>query len=192
MKFPVFQYVPLPLLLSLDTTEESGTIFYTSFHKVLIHMDEIPLETSLLEAKQSQLSQPILPWQVLQSPNPLITHYCTHSSMSTFLLNWGTQNWTCYSGCFISAEEKRRIISLNLLTVLFIVQPWRVLATFVACVQYWLMFNLSTRTPRSFSERKDRKDNLVTSSVLPLVFLTLHTWLRALAVGIRLFLDNLG
>lgn len=45
---------PLRLLLSLDTTEESGTILYTCSHKI-VHIDEIPLETSSW-GEQSQLS----------------------------------------------------------------------------------------------------------------------------------------
>lgn len=117
-----------------------------------------------------------------------VAHWLYHSSMSMFLANWGTQNWTQYSGCSVTAEQKWRIISLHLLTVLFLGHPRRLLAFFVVWVHYWLMFTLLfTWTPRSFSERKERKDNIVTSSVLPVAFLVLHTWLRA----IRLFLDSL-
>jgi len=54
-----------------------------------------------------------------------------------------------------SAEERRRIISLDLLAMLCLMQPWRLLAVFATRACFLVMVNLvSTRTPRALSAKQ--------------------------------------
>lgn len=50
-----------------------------------------------------------------------------------------------------SAEQRRRIMSLDLLETPFLMQAEMLVAFFAARAHYWFMISLSIRTPRSFS-----------------------------------------
>jgi len=118
-----------------------------------MYIGEIVPKPSLLQAEQSQLSQPFL---MGEGSSPLIifvASYWTLSSMPVSLLYWGAQNWTQCSRCGpTSAEQRRRITSLNPLAMFCLMQSRIPFAFFVARARCWLMFILvSTRIPRSFS-----------------------------------------
>ncbi|PKU38679.1 rna-directed dna polymerase from mobile element jockey-like [Limosa lapponica baueri] len=53
--------------------EESGFILLTPALQILISIDEVPSQSSLLQAKQTQVSQPFLIREVLQ----LLDHLCS-------------------------------------------------------------------------------------------------------------------
>ena len=72
MEFPLLQFVPL--VLSLDTTEESvPALFIRLVSGIYMHryVCRYAPEPSLLQAEQSQLSQPVLVGQMLQSINDI-------------------------------------------------------------------------------------------------------------------------
>lgn len=52
--------------------------------------------------------------------------------------------------CLISAERRERITSRDLLAMLLLMQPQRLLAFFATRADHWVMFSLSTMSPRSF------------------------------------------
>lgn len=54
----------------------------------------------------------------------------------------------------LTSAQQRRITSLDLLTMLWITQTWKVLPFFVPRIRYWFILNLSSRTARSFSGRQ--------------------------------------
>lgn len=62
-----FSLCPLPLILSLGITEKSLALSFFHPLQVFTHTNKIPLEPSLLQAKQSQLSQIFLTKEMLQS-----------------------------------------------------------------------------------------------------------------------------
>jgi len=47
----------------------------------------------------------------------------TYSNRSLFLLHWGLHSWMWYSRWGLSTEQRGRIISLKLLTILLLMQP---------------------------------------------------------------------
>jgi len=69
--FLCFSLCPLPLVLLLGTTEESGPILLTPTLEIFLSIDEIPSQLSLLQAKQAQLPQLFLMGKMLQSPHHL-------------------------------------------------------------------------------------------------------------------------
>ncbi|KAK4809169.1 hypothetical protein QYF61_006427 [Mycteria americana] len=90
-----------------------------------------------------------------------------HSTLSSVsLLYWGAQNWTQHPRCGLtSAELRGRITFLELLAVLYLMQPRIPLAFCAARAHYWLMFNLvPTRILRSFFAR------LLSSWVAPSIY----------------------
>lgn len=67
---PCFSSCLLPVILSLGTTEKNpASAFFALFLQVFIYFDEIIL--SLLQAEQSQHSEPFLLWGTLQSLHDL-------------------------------------------------------------------------------------------------------------------------
>ena len=69
-------------------------------------------------------------------------HWALSSSSLSFL-NWGAENWTEYSGCGLtSAEQRGRIISLDLLAMLFLMHPRTLLAFLATRAHCWLMADL--------------------------------------------------
>ncbi|PKU38985.1 hypothetical protein llap_10711 [Limosa lapponica baueri] len=64
--------VVLPLVLSLDTTGKSLALFYVPSLQVFISIEKISPEPSLFQAEQSQLSQPFLVGEILQT----LQHLC--------------------------------------------------------------------------------------------------------------------
>lgn len=79
----------------------------------------------------------------------------TPSSNSIPLLYWGPQNWTHLSKCGLtSAEQRRRMASLDLLAILCLMHPRIPLACLASSAHCWLTFNLaSTGTLRAFSAK---------------------------------------
>ena len=100
---------------------------------------EDPPEPSLLQAEQSQLPQPFTIGAMLQSLHHLCALRWTLSSTSMFLLYWGAQNWTQHSRCGLpSAEQRGRITSRHLLTILCLMQPRILLDCFAVRAHRWL------------------------------------------------------
>lgn len=123
---------------------------------------------------------------------PIPYHVCSLlliSSMSVFILNWGTQDWTQGSRCSVSAEQKhfpppagnafpgaaQKAVELRCCLGCITDLAWT----------WWL-----PGYPRSFWKKREGIDSIVTSSELTLVSFILPAWLRTLAMGIELFLDN--
>jgi len=72
MQFPVFQFVPIVSCpVTRNPSEVSSFVFFTPSHQIFVHTEKIPLEPSLLQAEQPQLSQPPLVWLKLQILNHL-------------------------------------------------------------------------------------------------------------------------
>ena len=70
--FSCFSLCPLPLVLSLSTTEKS--LAPSSWHlKIFISIYKIPSQPSLFQAKQAQIPQPFLVGQMLLS----LHHACS-------------------------------------------------------------------------------------------------------------------
>lgn len=76
----------------------------------------------------------------------------TLSSKSVSLLYWRAWNWTQRSECGpTSAEERGKIISIDLLATLLLMQPRIPLSFLVARLFCWLTFKLvSTKPPGAF------------------------------------------
>ena len=55
-------------------------------------IDKVPSQPSLLQAEQTQLPQPFLVGEMLQSPPHLVALRWTLSSSSSPFLYWGAQN----------------------------------------------------------------------------------------------------
>ena len=67
--FLCFSLCPLPLVLSLSTTEESGSILLTPTLQIFISIYKVLSQPSPLQAEQAQLPQPLLIEEMLQSPH---------------------------------------------------------------------------------------------------------------------------
>lgn len=82
-----------------------------------------------------------------------VTLHWTFSSSSISPLYWGAQNWIQYCRCDLTSDERRgRIASLDLWTMLLIMQPSMKLTFFATRVHCWLMVSfLTTWTPGVFS-----------------------------------------
>ena len=67
---PVFQFVPIASgPLTEPHCKEPGSVLFAPYFQVFIYMNMIPPTPSLLQAEQSQLSQPFLIGELLQSLN---------------------------------------------------------------------------------------------------------------------------
>ena len=148
-----FSLCLLPLVLSLATTKTS--LSPPSSHppfRYSYRLIRFPL--SLLFPRLNGPGFPSLSSQERCS-SPLIILAplsWTPSSISTSFSHWGAQNWAQWSRCGLtSAEQRVRILSLDLLAILCPMQPMLSLTFFAAWAHCWLMFNLvSTRTPTLF------------------------------------------
>lgn len=109
----------------------------------------------LLHTKQSQLFQPFVIREILQSIIIFMAVCWTHSSTSMCLLQWGAQNWMWHSSCVLtSAEWRGRTTSLVLLVTLPLMHPCTPITLFATVTHLCLMFNLvSSRTLSSFPSR---------------------------------------
>jgi len=126
--------------------------------QVFVYINKIPSESSVLQAKQSQLSAfPSSPLVVLMAL-AVVSPVCSCLSCNgecTALQVW--HNQCCVEG--------RRITSLSLLTIIYLMQPRILLASFATRAHCWIMVKLvSIRTPRSFSAK------LFSSWVAPSVY----------------------
>lgn len=59
---------PLPLITG-HQWEEPGTVFFKLSLQIFIYIGKIPPEPAFLQVKQSQVSQILLLWEMLQSLN---------------------------------------------------------------------------------------------------------------------------
>lgn len=128
---------------------EPGSVLLHPPFRYFSTFDEIPRKLCFLHAKQSLLSQSFLRTEMPQSLH-LPSHFLDSLQHVHIHLYW-----TGHSTLGVAtAVLKGRIISLNSLATLCLVQP-RV--TGLLCSEethWWLVFNLdSTRTPRSFPEK---------------------------------------
>lgn len=112
-KFLVFLFVSLAL--SLDTTLLSD---------LEIHVDKIPPEPSLLQAKQTQHFQSL---HMSSTPIP-------SSPLWPISLDFFWYAHVSYTGKVTNAEQEMVIISHDLLTILFLMQTRRLSACFAAKV----------------------------------------------------------
>ena len=109
----------LSLVLSLGITKNSlaPSTWLLPFRYLYIL---IRSPVSLLQAEESQISQPFLVREMLQA-----THLCgpplDSSSSSLSFLSWGAQNWMQYSrGSLANTEQRGRITSLYMLATFFL------------------------------------------------------------------------
>lgn len=117
----------LPSVLSLGTTEESGFFFFfflISPLQIVTHIDKTPPEPFLLPSKQAQISalfqrlQPHYHFAV----SLLDTLHYAHGSLAVESPAVGTT-----LAHLTNAEQRRRIISLNLLSPFLLKQPSKLL-----------------------------------------------------------------
>lgn len=66
-----FQFMIISCSPAVDHYEEPGSIFLLTSPNVLGSCCWFPLKQSLLQVEEAQFLQPLLKWQVLQSPNSL-------------------------------------------------------------------------------------------------------------------------
>lgn len=139
MEFCVFQFVPIT---SCSVTghkwEESGSVLVILPNQEFIHT--YSSSVSLLQADQSQIFQLLLICHMLQSPNHL-----NGPSLSTLpyvqvspvlgSLDKDQENWTWSQ----QGWAEGRITALNLLKMLFLMQPRKSLAFFVTGAHFLLM-----------------------------------------------------
>jgi len=92
MVFLVFPFMLIPSCPFTEYHLESDFIFFSRPIGYSYTCIRSPL--SLLQAEQSQLSQPLLICQMLQSLNHLHDPLLTCCSKFLSLLYWGAQNWT--------------------------------------------------------------------------------------------------
>ena len=114
---PCFSLWPLPLVLSLGITKNSLALSSLHLHfRYLYTWMRFTLEPSLLQAKQSLISQPFLIGEMLQFLIIFMAAHWTLSSSSISVFYWRAQNWPQYSRCGLTnAEQRGRITSLGLL-----------------------------------------------------------------------------
>lgn len=63
---PVFQFVTIVFCpVAGHHLKEPDSVIFTASLQILVHLDEIPPDPSLLWAKQSQISKPFLLWEML-------------------------------------------------------------------------------------------------------------------------------
>lgn len=92
--------------------------------------------------------------------------------------------------CLTSAEKRRRIISLNLLATLFLMQPSTLLAAFATRAHWCLVFNLCTRTHTILFYPA----HSIRYQVKTFIFLNpiAHLYVSLLMVGIMVGLKTIG
>lgn len=135
----------LPVVPSLNNTEKSGFVFFSSTpwpQQVFTHIDKIILST--LRSRLTSPSSLSLSLHVRHSTSSVIfmvPHWIT-SSKSLSLLYWGAQNWIQHFSCgFIRAEQREDH------------PPWpasdaltrKLLVFFAARAPCWPIFNLSNK-----------------------------------------------
>ena len=132
--------------------EEFGSLLFIAFHHLFADMTKNPLSLLCCRLRSSQLFQPFLVWQMLQSLYPLcgsvlesVQYVCSLPVLGSPVLD------SAFQMCLTRAEKGGRITSLDLLATLFLTQPRRLVAFLAKWVHCWVMVKLSTRTPRSFS-----------------------------------------
>lgn len=145
--FLYFHLCPLPLVQSLDAAEKSLALSMP--YQAVTHIGEITPEPSLLQARQSQISQPLLDCQMLQSPN----HLCGPSLDSLLhahvCIELGSPKLDpALELCLTRAEQRGRITSLSLLAMLFLMQTRRLLGFCAARVHRWLTVGLASFSAR--------------------------------------------
>lgn len=127
MYYLYFHLCPLPFVLSVGTTEKSGSLFsIPSHHVFIIHIVGFP--PSLLFSMLNSSSSLSLYSYVIHF-KPLIIFmalHWTHSSLSMSLLYWVDQTWSQHSSRGLTrAEQRGMITSLNLLAILFLISSYR-------------------------------------------------------------------
>jgi len=89
LELPMLQFVPVaPCPVDGHHWKESGPIFLTPTLKILIGINEIPSQPSLLQAKQAQLPQPFL-WKVILDIYILQLHATSAAARTLALFCFG-------------------------------------------------------------------------------------------------------
>ena len=122
--FLYFSLCPLPLVLPLGTTEQSlaPSFLHSPFRCAKIYIKEMPSELSLLQVKQSQLSQSFLLGEMFWSLNHLGGLRWTLSSTSMSLI-LGSPALDQHSSCGLISAGISIITFLDLLATLLLMQP---------------------------------------------------------------------
>lgn len=121
--FQCFILCLLPLVLTLCTTEMRQVLFsvhtssrylYTFLRSLILLYSRLKNISSFSLSLQNRCFNLLIIFMVFQ---------WTLSSMFMPLLYWGAQNWTYHSKCGItSSEQREKILSLDLLAVLCLMQ----------------------------------------------------------------------
>lgn len=98
MEFVLFQFVSI--VSCFVTGHRSKVPLLCTLPSSIYHV-----ETFLLQAEQSHLSQLLLTCQMLQPPINLEAFCWPNSSMSICLLYWEAQNWTHHSRCWLEGKH---------------------------------------------------------------------------------------
>ena len=147
MELPVFQFGPVVFYsVSGHHRKESGCTLRTACFNIFAHINKISSQSSLLQAEDFQVSHPFLIKKILQAPK----HLRGPSRSALSFLNWETKIWKQHSQWGLTrAESRGRITSLDVLTILFLMQYKRSkisLAFLASRTHFWVMvYLLSTR-----------------------------------------------
>lgn len=100
--------------------KESDPVFFTPSHQYLFTFIKIPFERGFFKAIQTQPLQLLFTHQIIFK----VLDWTPSSTCITFSY-WGAQCHTYYSRCLLTnAEYSEMITSLNLVVLIFLVQPW--------------------------------------------------------------------
>jgi len=143
-----FSLCPLPLVLSLGTTEKSLSLSSLPLpHQVFTHIEITCPESSLVYGEQSQLTQPLRICQMFQYFSHLhgpLLDPVQHVHVSLAL---GSPELEPELQMGVTRTERRgRIISIYPLVMLYLVQSRRLWTFFAARVNCWPLVNLSCST----------------------------------------------
>ncbi|XP_068788224.1 uncharacterized protein [Struthio camelus] len=151
VELPVVQFLPIASCpVAGHHGEEAGLILLTLPLQILIHVDEITSQSSLLQAEQAQLLQSFFIGEMLQPPNHLGSPPLDSLQQCHVPLVLGSPELDTVLQVRLH-QERGRITSLDLLPTLCLMHPRRPLAFLATRAHCCLMLHLlSTGTPRSF------------------------------------------
>lgn len=142
-------------------------------NQAFTHIGKMAPDPSLLQARRSQFSQPLLDGQLLQSHNRLcgpslgsLSYACVCVEM------WSPKLDPALELCLTRAEQRERITSLNLLAMLFLMQTRRLPGFFAARVHRWLTVSLVLFSARLLCSWSAPQPVLVRGVIPPQVLCT--------------------
>ena len=139
MAFLVFWFVPIASCPLTGYNWCQTPVVFCSTHQVFICMDKILFFSRLNSPSALSLSS------YDRCSSPLINSPAFHwtSSSMSMSLSCRAQNWTWNSRCVLPDRQRGRITSPDVLAMLCLFQPRRLLAAVAKRARCWLMVSLS-------------------------------------------------